>query len=113
MPNIDIVKEFQEIEERIAQDSALKKDITRHLRKKASLLKVCYAQLSDAINAGVVEDIAPNFAKELQFLNNIKEIQTQINDDITETEEEIAKVHKQIRDKGWGWILDNLPQKAE
>ncbi|MCR4881565.1 MAG: hypothetical protein K6A44_06415 [bacterium] len=113
MANIDIEKEFKEIEERIAQDSAMNKDITAHLRKKARLLRICYAQMSDAMRLGVLKKEAPIFAKELAFLNNIKKIQTQINEDVSDTDEEIAKVHKQMYDNGFGWILENLPKKVE
>lgn len=113
MANIDIEKEFKEIEERIKEDSALNKDITMHLRKKARLLRICYTQISDAIRLGVYPKEAPVFAKELAFLNNIKNIQTQINEDVSDTDAEIAKVHKQMYDNGFGWILENLPKKVE
>ena len=104
-------KEFKEIEERIAQDSAQNKDITMHLRKKARLLRICYSQISDAIRLGVLKKEAPNFAKELAFLNNIKKIQTQINEDVSDTDAEIEKVLKDMYDNGFGWILENLPTK--
>ena len=113
MANIDIVKEFQEIEDRIASDSAQNKDITGLLRKKARLLKVCYNQISDAFDAGVLEEVAPNFARAISYLNNIKELQEQIREDASETDAEIEKIHNRIRDKGMGWILDNLPKKVE
>lgn len=111
--NIDIVKEFQEIEERINIDSAQNKDITGLLRKKARLLKVCYNQISDAMKTGVLQEVAPNFAKTISFLNNIKELQTQTSEDTTETDAEIKKVENRMRELGLGWILDNLPQQQE
>ena len=113
MTNIDIVKEFQEIEDRIANESAQNKDITGLLRKKARLLKVCYNQISDAMDAGVLAEVAPNFAKAISFLNNIKDLQTQISEDVSETDAEIEKIHQRMRDKGMGWILDNLPERVE
>ena len=113
MANIDVEKELKEIEERIKEDSAQNKDITGHLRKKARLLRICYSQLSDAVRLGVLRKEAPIFAKELAFLNNIKKIQTQINEDFSDTDEEIARVHKQMYDNGFGWILENLPKKVE
>ena len=113
MANIDIVKEFKEIEDRINADSAQNKDITGLLRKKIKLLRICYNQISDAMDSGVFDEVAPNYAKAIAFLNNIKELQTQINEDPSETDTEIKKMHKRMRDNGLGWLLDNLPQKVE
>jgi len=113
MANIDVVKEFEKIENNIARDSASNKDITRHLRAKARLLAVCYEQLSAAMKAGKQMQIAPMYAKELAFLNNIKKIQTQINEDTSQTEAEISKIYEEMRANGFGWILDNVPEKSQ
>ena len=78
-----------------------------------TLLKVCYNQISDALDAGVLDAVAPNYAKAISYLNNIKELQVRINDDFSETDEEIEKIHKLMRDNGMGWILENLPKKVE
>ena len=113
MANIDVVKEFEKIEKNIARDSAQNKDITRHLRAKARLLNVCYEQLSSAIKTGKHLQIAPMYAKELAFLNNIKEIQTQINEDTAQTEAEISKIYAEMKKNGLGWILENQPENAQ
>ena len=113
MTNIDIVKEFEQLEKDIEIFQAQNKDITGLLKQKTRLLQVCYSQMDEAMKAGKLQEIAPVFAKEIAFLNNIKNIQAEINEDTSETEAEIAKVHANMRAKGLGWILDNLPKKAE
>ena len=53
------------------------------------------------------------YAKELAFLNNIKNLQEEINETTEETDKEIAKVHQDMRENNLGWILDNLPEPVE
>ena len=111
MTNYEWQKEFDKIERLIAINTEKGLDTKNLLRQKISLLKVNYNKLADAIKNNDFPNIVPIFAKELAFLNNIKDIQTQINDNTEETEQEIAKIHSQMREKGFGWILDNQPEK--
>ena len=113
MGNIDLQKEFEKIEQRIAEDAAKNRDITGLLRAKVRLLKVAYSQLSEAVDKDKPANIAPLFARELAFLNNIKDIQNDINEDISETNAEIEKVHAKMYENGLGWILENMPEKVE
>ena len=102
---------FEKIEKQIALNNKKGLSTKELLKKKIIILKNCYGQLSDALNTKVLAMSAPNFAKELAFLNNIKEIQTQINEPTKETDEEIQKIYNQMKDNGFSWLLDNMPEK--
>ena len=81
------------------------KDVTTLLKQKNRLLQLCYTHMDEAVKNGNLQEIAPVFAKEIAFLNNIKNIQQEINEDTTETENEIAKIHARMREKGLGVSL--------
>ncbi len=102
---------FNKLERQISMSDKTGTDKTQLLKEKIDILKTSYEKLSDAINSGEIEMIAANFAKEIAFLNNIKDIQLQLNEPTTQTDAEIQKIHEQMRNKGLGWILDNMPEK--
>ncbi len=109
----DLQKEFEEIELNIKNGLEKQQDVTPFLREKVRLLNIGYENLSKAMQESNPKVIAPLFAKKLAFLNNIKTIQLQVNDDTSTTEAEIAKVHGDMRERGLGWLLDNMPAKKE
>ncbi len=109
MDNFELKKEFDKVERLIAIKKEQGIIPTKLLKQKISLLKVCYGKISDAMQSGEFKEIAPIYAKELAFLNNIKNIQVELNETTEDTDIEIKKVHDEMRSKGFGWILDNLP----
>ncbi len=113
MNNIELQKEFDKVERLIAIKREQGEVPTALLQQKIMLLKTCYDNLSEARENGELQNIAPIYAKELAFLNNIKNIQIEINQTTQDTDEEIAKVHTSMRENGLGWILDNLPERKE
>ena len=113
MNHYDLKKEFDKIERLIAINKANGNNIEGLLKTKIKLLKISYTNLSKSIESGALKKIAPMYAKELAFLNNIKNLQEEINDSTQETVEEIAKVHQDMRENNLGWILDNLPEPTE
>ena len=102
---------FEKIEKQIALNNKKGLSTKELLKKKIIILKNCYGQLSDALNKKVLAKSAPNFAKELAFLNNIKEIQTQLNEHTNETDAEIQKIYDMMKDNGFSWLLENMPKK--
>ena len=109
----DLKKEFDKIERLIAINTANGNNIEGLLKTKIQLLKLSYTNLSRSIENGSLKKIAPMYAKELAFLNNIKNLQEEINETTEETDKEIAKVHQDMRENNLGWILDNLPEPVE
>lgn len=109
--NLNLTKEFEKIEMRIANNLAKGHDITNLLRTKARLLFVCYHKMQESFDVINTKAIAPFFAQELAFLNNIKQIQTSINDNTNEVDIEINKVHSLLKEKGLFWLIENMPNK--
>ena len=107
----DIQKKFDKIEKQIAIGRKNGYSVKTLLKEKVRLLQLSYEKLSTSIEDGIMKPIAPIFAKELAFLNSIKEIQTEINETTDNTEKEIVKIHTQMREQGFGWVLDNSPEK--
>ena len=107
----DIQKKFDKIEKQIAIGRKNGYRINTLLKEKERLLQLSYDKLDASVDNGLLKPIAPIFAKKLAFLNSIKEIQSEINETTDNTEKEIAKVQTQMREYGFGWILDNTPEK--
>lgn len=113
MNNLNYAKEFEKIEKRIASNIENGRDVKNLLRTKARLLFVCYHKIVESIEKGELKPIAPNFAKELAFLNNIKQIQIDIDDDTNEVDKEIEKVHSLMEKNGFSWLIKNLPEEKK
>ncbi len=113
MDNFELRKEFDKVERLIAINTERGADIKRLLKEKARLLKISYGKLSDSVQSGNLKKVAPIFAKELAYLNNIKKIETDLNESTEETDKEIEKIHESMRAEGLGWLLDNKPEKQE
>ena len=113
MANINLEQEFEKIEQRIFEATQKQQDLTPLLHSKVRLLALASNQLADAMRTGKAKEVVPIFAKRMGLLNNIKRIQIQINEDTAETDAEIAKVENRMRELGFGWILDNLPEKEQ
>ena len=71
-----------------------------------------YQNLNEDIDRSKVKQVARMYAELLAFQNNIKNIQIQLNDDTTDTDTEIAKIHEDMRKDGLGWLIDNMPAKV-
>lgn len=113
MSEIDLLKEFEKIEKRIADAVEKNQDVTPILHSKVRLLGLAHAKLADEMRNGRAKEIVPIFAKRMGLLNNMRELQLMINEDTSETDAEIKKVETRMRELGFGWILDNLPQPTE
>lgn len=111
MANINLEQEFEKLEQRISEAAQKQQDVTPLLHSKVRLLAIASNQLADAMKSGKAKEIVPIFAKRMGLLNNIKRIQLQINEDTSETDAEILKVENRMRELGFGWILDNLPNE--
>ena len=109
MANINLEQEFEKLEQRISEAAQKQQDVTPLLHSKVRLLAIASNQLADAMKSGKAKEII--FAKRMGLLNNIKRIQLQINEDTSETDAEILKVENRMRELGFGWILDNLPNE--
>ena len=107
----DIQKKFEKIEKQILIGRKNGYSIKNMLKEKVRLLQLSYEKLSESIDDGVMKPIAPVFARGLAYLNTIKEIQFEMNEKTDDVEKEIAKIHMQMRENGFGWILDNTPNK--
>lgn len=107
----NISKKFEKIEKQIAIGKERGLSVKSLLREKISLLKLSYDELSKTIEEGNFQAIVPIYAKELAFLNSIKSLENELNISTQNTEEEIARVQSEMRQNGFGWILDNLPQQ--
>lgn len=103
----DIVKKFEKLEKQIDIGRKNGYSVKNLLKEKVRLLNISYQKLSDAMQEGKLKPIAPIFARKLAFLSSIKEIQNELNLQTDETEAEIEKIHLQMRENGFGWILDN------
>lgn len=110
MNNIDLTKEFKKIEKRIESNRRQGRDVTLLLRTKARLLFACYNKISENIENGTIKPLAQVLAKELAFLNNIKQIQISINDNTDEVNAEIQKVHSLMKEIGLYWLIENQPE---
>lgn len=111
MNNAELKTEFEKVEKQLEQYEKENKDTTDLLKQKIVLLQNGYKNLNDAIDRSKVQQVARMYAELLAFLNNIKTIQVKINDSTTETDEEISKIHEEMRKDGLGWLLDNMPTK--
>jgi len=107
----DLDKEFQKTETEIQKMKENNQDTSDLLRYKTRLLNIAYKQFSESITKNATKMTAPLYAKKLAFLNNIKEIQHEINDNTSYVDQEIKKIQNEMRENGLGWILDNLPEK--
>ena len=107
----NIQEKFKKLERQIEISKKNGCSVKSLLKEKVRLLKLSYGKLSDALQQGIMKPIAPIFAKELAFLNNIKNIQTELNIPTDDTEREIENIYNQMRENGFGWVLDNSPMK--
>ena len=111
MENIE--KNFKKVERQIQIGQKNGYSVKGLLKEKVRLLKLGYQKLSDAMQDGSLRPIAPVFAREFAFLNNIKNIEEELNINTEDTENEIQKIKTQMREHGFGWLLDNMPERKE
>ena len=112
MNNTELQTEFAKLEKELEQCEKNNQDTTNLLKKKIILLQNGYQNLNEGLDRSKVKQVARMYAELLAFQNNIKNIQVQLNDDTTNTDNEIAKIHEEMRKDGLGWLIDNMPTKV-
>ena len=94
------------IQKQITEKRANDEDVSFLLKKKIELLSVAYEKFFEKSNNKKVIKNPKFYALSLSYLNNIKDIQTELKESTAETDKEIEKIYSMMKKDGLGWLLE-------
>ena len=105
MDNNELKVKFDNVQKRIVACKSKGEDVAPLMKEKMELLQIGYKKLSEQLTEDKFEKNPKKYSTLLQYLNNIKVIQAELNIPQNETDSEIQKIHNQMDKAGLGWLL--------